>query len=104
MKSEITLAASELKEALPGLTKIIGKSRTLPVLQTVRINRNKEGVVTLHATDLDSFVTYTAKGTQQGPAEEVLAPVDQLTKAMKCSSPKEDIGIVPESKEKVKLR
>lgn len=28
MNTEITLAASELKEALPGLTKIIGRSRS----------------------------------------------------------------------------
>ena len=78
--------------------------RTLPVLQTVRINRNQEGIVTLHATDLDSFVTYTAKATQPGSPAEVLVPVDQLTKATKCSSPKAEIGIVPEGKDKVKLR
>jgi DNA polymerase III sliding clamp (beta) subunit (PCNA family) len=101
---EITLAVSELKEALPGLTKIIGKSRTLPVLNTVRIRRNQEGIVTLQATDLDSFVTYTTKAAQQGEPTEVLVPVDQLTKATKSSSPKEDIGIVPESKDKVKIR
>jgi DNA polymerase III sliding clamp (beta) subunit (PCNA family) len=104
MNTEIKLAVSELKDALPGLTKIIGRSRTLPVLQSVRINRNREGVVTLQATDLDSFITYTARGAQQGPPEEVLVPIEQLTKAVKCSSPKEDIGIVPEAKDKVKLR
>lgn len=104
MKSQITLPVAELKEALPGLTKVIGKSRTLPVLQTVRINRNPEGIVTLHATDLDSFLTYTAKTTQPGSPTDVLVPVDQLTKATKCSSPKEDIGFVPEGKDKVKLR
>jgi DNA polymerase III sliding clamp (beta) subunit (PCNA family) len=101
---EITLAVSELKEALPGLTKIIGKSRTLPVLQTVRINRNPEGIVTLQATDLDAFVTYTAKEAQPGEPAEVLVPVDQLTKATKSSSPKEEIGIVSESKDKVRIR
>jgi len=101
---EITLAVSELKEALPGLTKIIGKSRSLPVLQTVRINRNQEGIVTLHATDLDSFLSYTARDAQQGEPTEVLVPVDQLTKATKSSSPKEEIGIVPEAKDKVKIR
>jgi len=101
---EITLAVSELKEALPGLTKIIGKSRTLPVLNTVRINRNREGIVTLHATDLDSFLSYTAKEPQEGPPEEVLVPVDQLTKATKSSAPKEEIAIVREAKDKVKIR
>ena len=64
--TEIKLAASELKEALPGLTKVIGKSRTLPVLQTVRINRNQEGIVTLQATDIDSHLTYITKAVQHG--------------------------------------
>lgn len=104
MKSQITIPVAELKEALPGLTKVIGKSRTLPVLQTVRINRNSEGIVTLHATDLDSHLTYTAREAQQGPPEEVLVPVDQLTKATKCSSPKAEIGIVAEAKDRVKIR
>jgi hypothetical protein len=35
---------------------------------------------------------------------DILVPLGQLTKTVKCSSPKEDIGIVPESKDKVKLR
>ena len=98
------IPVAELKEALPGLTKVIGKSRSLPVLQTVRINRNPEGIVTLSATDLDSHVTYTTKTVQQGSPADVLVPVDQLTKAAKCSSPKEEIGFVPEGKDKVKLR
>jgi len=104
MNTEITLAASELKQALPGLTKIIGKSRTLPVLQTVRITRDGAGKVSILATDLDSFATYTAKETQAGPALDILVPLDQLAKTVKCSSPREDIGIFPESKDKVKLR
>jgi hypothetical protein len=53
MNTEIKLAVAELKEALPGLSKIVGRSRSLPVLQSVRIQRNQEGIVTLHATDLD---------------------------------------------------
>jgi DNA polymerase III sliding clamp (beta) subunit (PCNA family) len=104
MNTEIKLAASELKAALPGLSKIVGRSRTLPVLQTVRITRDAAGKVSILATDLDSFATYTAKEAQAGPAVDILVPLDQLTKTVKCSSPKDDIGIVPGSKEKVKLR
>ena len=33
MNTEIKIAMMDLKEALPGLTKIIGRSRTLAVLQ-----------------------------------------------------------------------
>jgi len=104
MNTEITLPVAELKEALPGLKKITGNSRTLPVLNTVRITRSPEGVVTLHATDLDSFLTYTAKETQPGQPEDMLVPMDQLLKAMKASSPKEEVGLVLEPKDKLKLR
>jgi DNA polymerase III sliding clamp (beta) subunit (PCNA family) len=104
MNTEIKLAATELKAALPGLSKIVDRSRTLPVLQTVRVTRNDAGKVSILATDLDSFATYTAKEAQAGPAVDILVPLDQLAKAVKCSSPKEDIGIFPESKEKVRLR
>ena len=102
--SEIKLATAALKEALPGLTKVSGRSRSLPVLQSVRIHRSRAGVVSLQATDLDSFLTYTIPGVQPGGLSEVLVPIDQLTKAMKCSAAKDDIGIVPEAKDKVKLR
>ena len=104
MNTPIIIPVAELKEALPGLTKVIGKSRSLPVLQTVRINRNQEGLVTLQATDLDSFVTYTTKATQPGSPADVLVPVDQLTKAANCSSPNTELGIVPEANNKVKIR
>jgi hypothetical protein len=62
MNTQIAISVAELKEALPGLTKVIGRSRTLTALQTVRVTRTPEGVVTLHATDLDSFITYTNCG------------------------------------------
>ena len=68
MNTEITLAASELKQALPGLSKIVGRSRTLPVLQTVRITRDGAGKVSILATDLDSFATYTANWPGTGRA------------------------------------
>ena len=63
------------------------------MLQTVRITRDDAGKVSILATDLDSFATYTAKEAQAGPAVDILVPLDQLAKTVKCSSPKEDIGI-----------
>src|SRR4051812_15042955 len=80
---EITLPVSELKEALPGLSKIVGRSRTLPVLQSVRVSRDQEGTVTLQATDLDAFATYTAKEKQNGSAVVLLIPLDQVVKITK---------------------
>ena len=104
MKSEITLPIAELKEVLPGLKKITGNSRTLPVLNTVRISRTPEGVVTLSATDLDAYLTYKARELQPGEPEDMLIPMDQLAKAAKCSPPKEELGIVAEAKDKLKIR
>jgi hypothetical protein len=54
MNQEIMLPASELKAALPGLSKIVGKSKTLPVLTAARIARDHQGRVSLQATNLDS--------------------------------------------------
>src|SRR4051794_37469456 len=104
MKKEITLPVAELKEALPGFKKIIGSSRTLPVLQSVRISRDEGGQVRLEATDLDSWATYTLREAQPGAVADLLVGIDQLVKAAKSSSPKEDIGISSEGKEKVRIR
>lgn len=104
MNTEIKLAVAELKEALPGLSRVTTKGRSLPVLQTIRINRNQEGTVTLQATDLDSFVTYRLAEPQQGLPGDVLVPMEQLVKAAKCSAPKEQVGIIPEANDKVRIR
>ena len=45
MNKEIIIPVCDLKAALPGLSKIVGRSRTLPVLQSVRVARDAEGKV-----------------------------------------------------------
>ena len=55
--SKINLPIAELKPALAGLGKVISKSSTLPVLKMVKLDRTREGWITLTGTDLDSFVT-----------------------------------------------
>jgi DNA polymerase III sliding clamp (beta) subunit (PCNA family) len=58
---EIVLPVMALKEALPGLNKIVNKKTSLPVLSCVRLARDTDGKIHLQATDLDAFATYTAK-------------------------------------------
>src|SRR5258706_11485174 len=94
----INLPVSELKDALPGLSKIIGKSRSLPVLQSVRVARDISGTVTLQATDLDSFATYNVKETQPGQPIVVLVAVDTLTKTIKGLKSDGTVGLTPEGK------
>ena len=103
MNKEIIIPVQELKDALPGLSKIVGRSRTLPVLQSVRVARDAEGKVSLMATDLDAFATYTVKEPQSGPALEMLMPLDQLTKSAKGMKAEGTITLIPDGKEKVKL-
>ena len=72
---EIVMPASALKEALPGLSKIVSRKSTLPVLQSVRLKRDGEGKVTMLGTDLDAFATYTVKENIPGPEVEMLVPM-----------------------------
>ena len=102
MKSEITLPITELKQALPGIGKLVGKSRSLPVLQSVRVQRDAQGAVTLEATDLDAHVAYQFKDAQPGGAVEVLVPYDALNKVIKGSS--ESLTLIPDGKDKIRLR
>src|SRR5579859_8170785 len=104
MNTEITLPLPELKEALHGLNKLIGRKTTLPVLSCVKISRQKNGEVSLQATDLDAHATFTLNNTEAGEPVDVLVPLEQLNKAFKCStSSKQDLALVCEAKS-TKLR
>ena len=103
MNTEIVIPVQELKTALPGLSKIVNKKTSLPVLQAVRVARDAAGKVSIMATDLDAFATYTVKEPQSGPALEILLPFDQLTKTVKGLKSEGTITLIPEGKEKVKL-
>ena len=102
MTQEITLPVAELKQALPGFSKLVAKSRSLPVLQSVRINRDVAGIVTIEGTDLEAHVTYRFKDTQPGQPAEVLVPLEALTKTAKGSS--ETLTLIPDGKDKIRLR
>jgi DNA polymerase III sliding clamp (beta) subunit (PCNA family) len=103
MNKEIIIPVQELKAALPGLSKIVSRSRTLPVIQSVCVAHDAGGKVSLMATNLDAFATYTVKEPQSGPAVEILMPLDQLTKTVKGMKAEGTITLIPEGKEKVKL-
>jgi DNA polymerase III sliding clamp (beta) subunit (PCNA family) len=103
MNKEIVIPVQALKAALPGLNKIVSKKSALPVLQSVRVARDAEGKVSLMATDLDAFATYTVKEPQSGPVVDLLLPFDQLTKTVKGMKPEGTITLIPDGKEKVKL-
>jgi hypothetical protein len=74
MNTEITLPGVELKTALSGLNKVAGRKPYLPVLNCIKISRQKNGLVTLQGTDLDAFATYHLESNQPGEAVDVLVP------------------------------
>ena len=98
--NQITLPAADLKQALPGLSKVVSRKSTLPVLQSVRLTRTQSGVVTLSATDLDTFVSYNLEQSQPGEPLDVLLPFEQLKNTGKGS----DVVVIPEAKLKARLR
>ena len=101
---EIILPVSELKQALPGLNKIVSKRSILPILQTVQVARDAEGQLSLLATDLDSFATYHLKAAQPGPALAVLVPLAQLTRIVKGMKAEGTLDLMPIGKDKLRLR
>ena len=74
MNKEIVLPVLTLKNALPGLNRIVDKKSSLPILQHVRLARDLEGKISIQATDLDAFATYTAKESVPGPVVDMLVP------------------------------
>jgi hypothetical protein len=104
MNSAITLNVSDLKStALPGLGKLVGRSRTLPVLQTVRVTRDLKGDVSLQSTDLDSHAIFHVPETQEGAPIDMLVPFEPLNRLIKTLGGKDTITLQREGKNKVKV-
>ncbi len=97
----ISLSASELKHALLGLSKVVPRISPLPALQSIRVIRDKTGIVCLQATDLDGFVTYQTEQRQPGPELDFLVPFEPLNKEAKSS--KERLELIPD-KDQVIIR
>ena len=102
--NEITLPVSDLKSALPGFSKIIGRRSTLPVLEHIRLTRDNNGGVSLQATDLDAHAIYHVPGAQPGTPLDVLVPFEPLTKLVKGLGHQEVVSFVPEDKKHLKIK
>ena len=79
----ITLPVAELKPALAGLSKVISKRITLPVLGCVRIERTHEGRIELTGTDLDRSATVQLSTADSGDPTSILVPLEDLTNLTK---------------------
>src|SRR3954453_3293013 len=91
MNNEIHLPVAELKQALPGFTKIINKSSTLATLLHLRVQQSKEGMVSLQATNLDDFASVQLTGRQPGTSIDLLVPFGTVAKFTKAASIKDSL-------------
>lgn len=91
--NNITMPVRELKTALTGLSKVISKRASLPVLQHVRVERAADGVTTISATDLDSLGSYRFEQGSEGRAESILVPFESLNSIVKRSGADESITL-----------
>ncbi|MFA5033943.1 MAG: hypothetical protein WC614_13125 [bacterium] len=93
MNNEITLPLAEVKAALAGLGKVVGRTHSLPIVQAVRIARDKAGQVTLQTTDLDSFATFRLEKSQESKPLTVIIPFKELAAVVKNSSGSESVAV-----------
>lgn len=91
----ITIPASELKPALTGLGKLVPRASALPAIQCIRIERTKEGWITLTASDGHQFATVRLEQPAQGANAVVLVPFEQLHDLAKNLNRQEQIQIEP---------
>jgi DNA polymerase III sliding clamp (beta) subunit (PCNA family) len=91
--NNITMPVRELKTALTGLSKIISRRATLPVLQLVRVERAADGATIISATDLDAFASFRFTEGSEGKAESILVPFESLHSIAKGCAAQETITI-----------
>lgn len=89
---EIRLPVSDLKTAIAGLSKIIPRQPTLPILAQVRVRRSPDGGVEIQGTCLDTFGTFRFPD-QSGEPGEVLVPFDVLIRTVKGCSPTDGLTV-----------
>ncbi|SPE60371.1 hypothetical protein SBV1_410067 [Verrucomicrobia bacterium] len=61
------MVVSRTTPLAPGLNRVVGRKTTLPILQHLHLSRESEGKIHVQGTNLDAFVTYTAKEALPGP-------------------------------------
>jgi DNA polymerase III sliding clamp (beta) subunit (PCNA family) len=100
----ITIPMTELKPALAGLSKIIPKRATLPVLGCVRIGRTDTGHVELSGTDLDHSATVRLQTPAQGDPQTILVRIEDLRNAAKSADRDSSLIIRSSGKETIALK
>ncbi|MDB6024467.1 MAG: polymerase sliding clamp subunit [Verrucomicrobiales bacterium] len=92
MKSEIEIPVAVLKTVLPGLSKIVVKKPTLPILGCVKVRQENKRIV-IEATNLDETVYYGLPNQTNGVPGEIIVLLDDLSKVVKRCSAKDVVRL-----------
>ena len=74
---KISIPRHELRDAVAGLSKVVPRRATLPVLQQVRLGAH-QGQAVFAATDLDNIIEYRCGQSQIQSEGDALVPLDEL--------------------------
>ncbi|RBP38615.1 DNA polymerase III sliding clamp (beta) subunit (PCNA family) [Roseimicrobium gellanilyticum] len=100
----ISLPLNELKPALTGLSKVINRHTTLPILGGIQVERTADGWVCLTATDLDRFVTMRLEQPGQGSPCAMVVSFEDLQRLSKNCGKGETLQLEPASEDTALLR
>src|SRR6266702_6557809 len=100
MKTEIEIPVGELKAALPGLAKIVGRFRTLPVLGCIKVSLDKEQqFVSFQASNLDEIATLRLPNQTRAVPGELLVSFETLSKIVKRNTDEKSVRLIEDKKE-----
>lgn len=100
----ITLPIAELRPALAGLSKIIPRRPTLPVLGCIRIERTKTNRIELTGTDLDTTAVVQLDSPAQGEPTVFLVSYEDLNNVSKSCGKEDALVLTPVEENRVAIR
>ena len=101
----IKLPVADLKTAIGGLTKVIPRHSTLPVLGMIHVERDRQGWVHLTGTDLDTFLTFRMETPGEvGNSTSCRISLGELQKLIKTCPADETLDLEVLSEDKLLLR
>ncbi len=96
--SIIALPVAELKPALSGLGKIIGRKSSLPILNHIKVERTAEGWIALSANNLEQSATVRLEQPAEGNPCSMLIPMEDLQRITKACSRYDTITVRSEER------
>ncbi len=99
MKTNIEIPVADLKNVLPGLSKIVSKRTSLPVLNCVKVTLATDHTLRIQANNLDQIVTARLDKPFNGQPGELLVPFDELSGIAKRCAANDTIELSTDDKD-----